>query len=180
VTFEFTADQSGVDIECRLDGAIFSDCDSGTRTYAGLALGEHTFRVRAIGPGGNDGPVASRTFTIVSSQQGGGSGSASGGSGSSGLPVTQPSSGQCKSAPRPLLRNVVVRKRRGHLEIEFDAAADVRVSARAYRGTALIGRTKQRVLKQGHHLLKLRYGAKKGKPTNLKLLASPAAADACP
>ena len=47
-------------------------------------------------------------------------------------------------------------------------------------GTALIGRTSQRVLKQGHHVLKLRYGAKRGKPTRLKLLASPAAADTCP
>ena len=51
--------------ECSLDGAAFEDCDSGVE-YLGLAVGPHTFAVRASDPLGNvDETPASRGWTVV-------------------------------------------------------------------------------------------------------------------
>jgi parallel beta-helix repeat protein len=51
--------------ECSFDGAAYTPCTSPI-TYPGLALGTHTFLVRAIDQAGNIDPTpASRTFTIV-------------------------------------------------------------------------------------------------------------------
>lgn len=67
-TFGESPEEPGVEFECELDGdgsfATAVDCDSGLIAYDGLADGQHTFRVRAIGEGGADPTPASRTWTI--------------------------------------------------------------------------------------------------------------------
>lgn len=51
-TFAFTDTATGVSFQCRLDAAVFTACTSPV-TYAGpLALGNHTFRVRAASASG--------------------------------------------------------------------------------------------------------------------------------
>jgi parallel beta-helix repeat protein len=54
-TFEFSSPDAGVTFECSLDGAEFSACTSPI-TYTGLALGAHTFQVRAVYPDGSVSP----------------------------------------------------------------------------------------------------------------------------
>ena len=64
VTFSFGASEAGSRFECSLDAAAFAGCSS-PASYAGLAEGEHTFRVRAIDAAGNvDATPASRSWTI--------------------------------------------------------------------------------------------------------------------
>ena len=66
-TFSFAANEAGARFECRLDStadSAFSACTS-PRTYSGLAVGAHTFSVRAIDPSGNvDASPASFGWTI--------------------------------------------------------------------------------------------------------------------
>jgi CSLREA domain-containing protein len=68
-TFGFTGSDnaSSITFECRLDStdaADFVPCTS-PQTYSGLALGEHTFEVRAVDFSGNVDPTpASHTWTI--------------------------------------------------------------------------------------------------------------------
>ena len=62
--FTFTADESPVTFQCRLDGAAFSGCGTPI-AYAGLADGAHTFRVRATDAAGNPDPTpAVFTWTV--------------------------------------------------------------------------------------------------------------------
>jgi large repetitive protein len=61
-TFAFTADESRVTFECKLDGAA-ATCTS-PKTYAGLGAGPHTFEVKATDQGGNAGPPATYAWTI--------------------------------------------------------------------------------------------------------------------
>ena len=64
-TFAFTSDEAG-SFECSLDGGAWAACAS-PKTYSGLALGAHEFRVRAVDESGNtDGSPATHTWTITS------------------------------------------------------------------------------------------------------------------
>jgi hypothetical protein len=70
-SFTFSADEAGATFDCRLDTGSFSDCAS-PKTYSGLALGEHTFSVRAVDSAGNVDPTpATRTWTVVGAGDGG-------------------------------------------------------------------------------------------------------------
>lgn len=59
-SFSFTDTDSGVGFQCSLDGAAFAGCSS-PQQYSGLALGAHSFQVRAVS--GNGTPSAATTFT---------------------------------------------------------------------------------------------------------------------
>ncbi|HVL33873.1 MAG TPA: Ig-like domain-containing protein, partial [Actinomycetota bacterium] len=62
--FTFSSDEPGSTFQCSLDGSAFALCAS-PATYAGLAEGMRTFRVRAVSPGGVADPTpASRSWTI--------------------------------------------------------------------------------------------------------------------
>ena len=60
-SFAFSASEASTFL-CSMDGAAFTPC-GGSRAYSGLADGAHTFRVFA-NDGLQDGPVASRTWTV--------------------------------------------------------------------------------------------------------------------
>jgi hypothetical protein len=63
-SFTFTATEPAT-FECSLDSATFASCAS-PQSYTGLALGSHTFRVRATDTAGNvDQTPAAYTWTIV-------------------------------------------------------------------------------------------------------------------
>jgi large repetitive protein len=62
--FTFTSSQAGSTFQCKLDAAGWSTCSS-PQTVNSLALGTHTFSVRAIDPAGNVDPSpASVTWTV--------------------------------------------------------------------------------------------------------------------
>jgi DNA-binding beta-propeller fold protein YncE len=64
-SFTFTSDDATASFECSFDNAAFEACTS-PRGYTGLALGDHTFRVRAVDTSGNADPTpASRAFAVV-------------------------------------------------------------------------------------------------------------------
>ena len=62
-TFTFSADELGAKFECSLDGAPFAECAS-PKEYTGLALGQHTFNVRATDAAGNTGSPTDYVWTI--------------------------------------------------------------------------------------------------------------------
>jgi hypothetical protein len=47
-SFTYHANRPDTVFECSMDAAPFSSCPTGRATYSELALGPHTFRVRAI------------------------------------------------------------------------------------------------------------------------------------
>jgi hypothetical protein len=63
--FGFSATESGVTFECKLDSGPWETCTTG-KTYSSLALGAHTVYVRARDQAGNvDGSEASRSWTVT-------------------------------------------------------------------------------------------------------------------
>jgi len=63
-SFGFSSSESGSTFQCSLDGVTFATCTS-PRSYSGLAVGSHQFRVRAIDATGNvDGSPAAHSWTI--------------------------------------------------------------------------------------------------------------------
>jgi hypothetical protein len=66
-TFNYTSTDTGSTFEFRVDGGAFTSTGTtGTVTLPALALGAHTFEVRATDPAGNvDGSPASFTWTVV-------------------------------------------------------------------------------------------------------------------
>ena len=51
-TFEFSANEAGSSLQCRLDGGVWGSCSS-PETLGPLADGSHTFEVRATDAAGN-------------------------------------------------------------------------------------------------------------------------------
>ncbi|HMQ26814.1 MAG TPA: DNRLRE domain-containing protein, partial [Acidimicrobiales bacterium] len=62
-TFTFAADEPGATFECSLDGADYATCASGV-TYSALAVGAHSFAVRALDLAGNP-DVTPATFSWI-------------------------------------------------------------------------------------------------------------------
>jgi hypothetical protein len=66
-SFQFHAGEAGASFQCSLAAGAaadaFSACSSG-KTYTGLADGEHTFKVRATDPAGNQGEPAAFSWTV--------------------------------------------------------------------------------------------------------------------
>jgi hypothetical protein len=67
-SFGFAASESGSTFACKLDGASWAACAS-PRALSGLAVGSHTFSVRATDGAGNVDPTpASRSWTVEAEQ----------------------------------------------------------------------------------------------------------------
>jgi plastocyanin len=69
-TFAFSANELGVRYTCSLDGAPATACYDFAITYSSLAVGPHTFSVKATDYSGNLGNAASWTWTVVSTTLG--------------------------------------------------------------------------------------------------------------
>ncbi|MFF2345876.1 phytase [Pseudarthrobacter sp. NPDC058119] len=73
-SFAFTSTEANSTFQCSLDGAGRAGCTS-PQAYAGLAVAAHTFSVWATDPAGNTDPTpATQTWSVTSSQPGGGAG----------------------------------------------------------------------------------------------------------
>ncbi len=67
-TFRFASDQEGSTFQCKLDDRAFGSCAS-PRTLPTLALGAHTFSVRAMDAAGVIGPPAVYDFTVKATRR---------------------------------------------------------------------------------------------------------------
>ncbi len=64
-TFEFSSNEEGATFECSLDTGDYAPCTS-PREFTGLAVGEHTFRVKSTDRAGNpDDTAATLTWTVA-------------------------------------------------------------------------------------------------------------------
>jgi RHS repeat-associated protein len=69
VSFAFTSTESESSFECSLDGAAYSVCST-PKEYHSLAVGSHTFKVRAVDAVGNPDPTpAERSFQVIEPPQ---------------------------------------------------------------------------------------------------------------
>ena len=67
MTFTFSSNEPDSVFSCSIDGGAAEPCDSGTKTYSGLADGAHTFSVTAADPApfnNVDTTPATRSFTF--------------------------------------------------------------------------------------------------------------------
>jgi hypothetical protein len=64
-TFAFSSPVSGATFQCRLDGAATWTACTSPRTYGSLAVGAHTFRVRAVHATYGTSAETARSWTIV-------------------------------------------------------------------------------------------------------------------
>lgn len=62
-TFSFTDEKPGVTFQCRRDSQQYAQCKS-PKTYAGLASGDHVFRVRAVDQAGRMSEVTRYAWRI--------------------------------------------------------------------------------------------------------------------
>ena len=63
-SFEFVSGEQNATFECSLDSGAFAACTS-PKEYTGLAVGQHTFRVRATDAAGNvEADAETRTWTV--------------------------------------------------------------------------------------------------------------------
>ena len=124
VSFAFTADEPST-FQCKLDGGSFAPCTSPFNAGP-LALGTHTFTVKATDPADLLITEASRTFTIAATGAGG-NGSSGGLGGAGGL-------GGGGSGVRPVVSGLTQSATRWR---EGSALARIsRASAKPPRGTA--------------------------------------------
>jgi len=63
-SFSQADSESGVDYQCKLDGGPFQPCGA-SKSYSGLALGGHTYQVKALDKAGNASGPTSFSWTIV-------------------------------------------------------------------------------------------------------------------
>jgi hypothetical protein len=64
-TFSFASTEANSTFACQLDTTAFAPCTS-PKTYTGLSVGSHAFRVQATDPAGNtDASTASRGWTVT-------------------------------------------------------------------------------------------------------------------
>jgi hypothetical protein len=74
-SFGFSSSESGSTYECSLDSSAWSACTS-PKSYSGLAVGLHAFSVKATDAADNtDASPATRSWTVQTSESGGGGGS---------------------------------------------------------------------------------------------------------
>ncbi|MCW3015830.1 MAG: hypothetical protein JWO02_2922, partial [Solirubrobacterales bacterium] len=72
-SFSFSGSEAGSTTACRLDAGAWGACTS-PKTYSPVAVGSHTFEVRATDAAGNTDPSpASRSWTVTAPPAGGGS-----------------------------------------------------------------------------------------------------------
>jgi hypothetical protein len=64
-SFSFTSDTTGSTFECKLDTGAWAACSSPKNYTTAIALGSHTFQVRATALGATDPTPASYTWTIA-------------------------------------------------------------------------------------------------------------------
>ena len=70
-SFAFSASETGVSFECKLDLGVAGPCSS-PQTYSNLAFGQHTVSIRARNSGGVVDPTpATRTWSVTPARQGG-------------------------------------------------------------------------------------------------------------
>lgn len=67
-TFTFTGSQVGASFECKLDSAAFAACSS-PKSYESLAIGSHTFTVRALSAAATSA-TATHTWTVANASFG--------------------------------------------------------------------------------------------------------------
>jgi len=95
----FEGSEADVTFECSLDNAAFAACASPT-LVKNLALGAHSFRVRATDEAGNQGAIATASWSITAPAPSGGGGSLAGGTGTTLSGTTVKSSGAKSKAKK--------------------------------------------------------------------------------